>query len=71
MEETISGIKDISEYFIIQKKLNLKSPCTKHLGNLEHHEKTISTNNRNRGRRKNIGKRHRKYFQSNHRGKFH
>lgn len=45
-----------------KKKLNLKSPCTKHLGNLEHQEKTISTNNKNRGRRKNIGKGNRKYF---------
>lgn len=34
-------------------------------GNQRHYEKTKSNNNRNRGRRINQGKRHRKYYNQN------
>lgn len=46
-----------------KKMLNLKKILdTKHIENLEEHEKTTSVNIKNRGRRRNPGQKHRRYF---------
>lgn len=50
-----------------RKCSNFKNPGKKHPINLRDHEKTKSTNNRNRGWGRNPGQRQRQYFQANSR----
>ena len=64
MEEKISGMEDAVEEMDALVKENVR---TKNLG---HCEKTKPKNNSNRGRRRNPGQRHRKYYQQNHEIKF-
>jgi len=59
-------------YTLVNKddKPKKKKHGTKHPGNLENYEKkTNLIINRNTGRRRNPGQRHRKYFQQNYRRK--
>lgn len=55
---------------LVQENVKLKNPAIKHPVNLGHDEKTKSKNIRNRGRRRNLDQRHRKYSQNSQRTKF-
>jgi hypothetical protein len=65
VEARLSGIEGKVEDKDTSVRENVKSKKSRHktFRNLEHHEKTKFTNNRNRGRRRNSGLRHRRYFQ--------
>lgn len=65
IEERISGIQEN-----LKENVESKILGTKHPGNLRHHEKIKSTNNRNRGKKRKSSERQRKYFQQKHRINF-
>jgi uncharacterized protein with PhoU and TrkA domain len=73
MEESISEIEDMIEEMdtLVKENVKPKEILPQTIQEIwEIHEKTKSKNNRNRGRRKNLGQRHRKYSQNYHRRKF-
>lgn len=72
LEERILGLKDKGEmdYSVKENvKSKNKNPVTKHLGNMEHCERTKHTNYRYR-RKRNPSLRHTKQFRQNYRRKF-
>ena len=66
------GSEDTIEEMDTSVKENVKNKkvTNKNIQEIGNTEKTKSKNNRNRGRRRHPGQKHRKYFQQNHRRKF-
>ena len=73
MKERILGSEITTKDMATLVKEDIKSKRAtgiKHPGNLRDYKKIKYKNNRNRGKRRNPDKRHRKYFQQNNRKKF-